>query len=616
MKEIFRLNSLKRKIVLSIIIVIAFCASISALIVNFVVEYQMTAKYSAEKEAAVESLSYSLKPVLDSHDYGQLKLVIASSLIFENVAYIAVFDNSGTMVESIAKDNVADEDIEIESHDITIGGQKTGSFDIGFSKKYIDNFIRSTTLVLIFSLVIFLFLGGLALYLFMGRSIIQPIETFTGNIREVSPDNLSVRMQVRTEDEIGTLANSFNRMAEDLEKSHIALQEARDELEEKVELRTIGERRRAEQLRAINEVGRRISAILSLDELLPYVVNSLQRTFNYYNVNIFIVDREQELLALKAGAGGYQTTIPAGFSIRINEGIVGAAAVSGEALNIGDASRDPRYIFSGELSDTRSELAVPIKIGNETLGVLDIQSTKLEAFDEIDVFTAQTLADQLAIAIENARLYQETRDIAVLEERNRMAREIHDTLAQGFTGIVLQLEAAEQALDEDVTRAQEHLDRARSLARESLNEARRSVWALRAQRLEQHTLLSTLRWQLDNFTRDSGVLADFNISGKEMNLSSAVEDALLRICQEALTNIRKHANASHIKVKLFYDETKVGLVIEDNGIGFDAEIPNTDRFGLISMYERVKLLGGSIDISSQKGKGTRIKVTIPVDGGA
>jgi signal transduction histidine kinase len=614
MKSAFRLNSIKKKTVLSIILVIVVCASVAALAVDFIVEYQMSGKYRAEKEAAVESLSYTLRPILDEHSYGQLEQIIAASLIYENISYIAVFDSTGTQIESLSDEDIAAENLEIESHDVSVNGQKIGSFEIGFSRDYIDSFSDRTTLILIIILIGFLLLAGVSLFIFMGQSVIRPIERFTANIRKIGPENLSVRMQVDTGDEIGTLATSFNRMAEDLENSNIALREARDDLEKKVELRTAGERRRAEQLRAINEVSRRISAILSLDELLPYVANSLQQTFEYYNVNIFMVDDVSGNPVLKAGAGGYREKAPEGFIIPISEGIIGSAVASGEPLNIGDVNNEPRYVASEELPGTRSELAVPIKIGTETLGVLDLQSTSLDAFDEIDVFTAQTLADQLAVAIENARLYRETRDIAVLEERNRLAREIHDTLAQGFTGIVLQLEAAEQALENDASHAQEHIDKARRLARESLNEARRSVWALRPKALEQDSLITTMRQLMDELSRDTDVTPEFSISGKEYALPADIEDAILRIFQESLTNIKKHAGASKLKAALVIREKSVVLSIEDDGVGFDTSTLKHGRFGLISMRERVKLLGGSFDIISEKAKGTRIVVTIPVKG--
>ncbi|MFC1902981.1 histidine kinase [Chloroflexota bacterium] len=615
MKGIFKFHSLNKKIILSIFIVIALCVVVSAFIVNLVVEYQMTRKYEVEKEAAIESLSSSLAPMLDLYNYKQVEQTIRASLIYENIASIAVFNDSGDLVRSATEQNVALEELDIAKHDITSGGKTIGSFEIGFSHEYIDDQIRKTTVALMLGLIGFLILVGLALFAFMSRSVIQPIEAFTRTVGEISPENLTVRMKVQTEDEIGILAMSFNRMAEDLEKSHGALQKARDELEHKVEVRTKGERRRAEQLRSINEVGRRISSILSLDELLPYVVSSLQETFDYYNVNVFLLDPDSDGLVLKAGAGGYKGTVPIGFQIRPTEGIVGSVAQTGEPLMTCDVSKEPKYLLVQELPDTGSELAVPIKIGTEILGVLDVQSIELDAFDEIDLFTIQTLSAQVAIAVENARLYQETREMAVLEERNRMAREIHDTLAQGFTGIVLQLEAAEQALDEDVTDAQFHLDRARSLARESLTEARRSVWALRPQTLEQLSLTKTLRQEVRKLIHESGVKANFNTSGKRRVLLPDIENSLLRICQESLTNVKKHAQASQVEVNLAFEEKAVRLKVQDNGIGFNPEILTKNRFGLISMRERARLLGGSIEIRGEKGQGTYLEVTIPINRG-
>ena len=193
-----------------------------------------------------------------------------------------------------------------------------------------------------------------------------------------------------------------------------------------------------------------------------------------------------------------------------------------------------------------------------------------------------------------------------------MAREIHDTLAQGFTGIVLQLEAAEQALDGDVTAAQEHLDRARSLARESLNEARRSVWALRPQALEQLPLVDTLRQETEKFLQDSGVKVNLNISGERQTLPPDVESTLLRICQESLNNVRKHARASEADVNLAFEKEVVKLTIHDNGTGFDPEVPTEGAFGLIGMRERARLLRGTLAVHSEHGQGTRIEVMIPV----
>jgi signal transduction histidine kinase len=614
MKPFYKIDSLRKRIFLYILIVIVLCGVVSTFSMNVVVKFQMTGLYGTEKEAAVESLSNSLGPLLASHEYQQITQVISSSLIFDNIVFVAVYDSAGTLIQSGTKQGVVAADYKKESHEIKDAGVSIGSFEIGFSQKYINDLVGSTTAILITILVTFLFLAGLGLFVFLGRSVIQPIEAFTRTVKKITPDNLSVRTSIQTEDEIGLLASNFNQMAGELQASYTKLQSARDELEAKVELRTRGERRRADQLRAINDVGRRISAILSLDELLPYVVSSLQETFNYSNVNIFLSDSTQDGMVLKAGASGGKCGMPLGTVIRINEGLVGRVAFSGEPLNHG-VIKEGTGALEETASGIRSELAVPIRIGNETFGVLDIQSTAARAFDEIDLFTAQTLGDQLAVAVENARLYQESRDIAVLEERNRMAREIHDTLAQGFTGIILQLEAAEQSLEGDTLDAQEHLGRARTLARESLNEARRSVWALRPHELERLPLTEAINQQVEEFSRDTGIRADFKISGYNERLSTEIENALLRIFQESMMNIQKHARASEVAVDLTVDQGVVRLRVDDNGVGFDSASSAENRFGLIGMRERAKLLGGAVVIRSEKGKGTHLEVTLPIHRG-
>jgi signal transduction histidine kinase len=196
-----------------------------------------------------------------------------------------------------------------------------------------------------------------------------------------------------------------------------------------------------------------------------------------------------------------------------------------------------------------------------------------------------------------------------------MAREIHDTLAQGFAGIVLQLEATEQALDDDTASVQDHLNRARQLARESLSEARRSVRALRPQTLEDQTLSNTLRQYLDLFARDTGTKVDFVFSGDSKVIPATIEDALLRISQEAIANTRKHAAAHHMSLTLSVGETKIILTIADDGRGFDPEAPAYGRFGLIGIRERVQALDGTFAVSSELGKGTSLNITIPYDGG-
>ena len=231
MKEKLGIKTLGRKIILSISIVVALCVVFSVFIVSEVVEDQLGEKYEVDKVAASESLSYSLAPVLDLYDYRQVERIITSSLTYKNIAYISVFDKGGMLVVSAAEQNVSSEDLDVEKYQLTSKDKVIGSIEVGFSKEYIDEQIRRTTRALIFGLVGFLILAGYILFTFINRSVINPLGAFTKTVRAIDPENLSLRVNIHTEDELGILAESFNRMAEDLERSHTTLKKSRDELQ-------------------------------------------------------------------------------------------------------------------------------------------------------------------------------------------------------------------------------------------------------------------------------------------------------------------------------------------------------------------------------------------------
>ena len=216
---------------------------------------------------------------------------------------------------------------------------------------------------------------------------------------------------------------------------------------------------------------------------------------------------------------------------------------------------------------------------------------------------------------ERKRAEATMRELAVLEERNRIAREIHDTLAQGFTGVVVQLEALEQALEESPAEVSGHLSRAKSLARESLNEARRSVRALVPGALEQRSLDAVLKDEILRFSTSGPEKASFRLSGKKRELPSNIQAALLRICQESLANVRRHARATEVTVELSFNHRAAWLSVEDDGVGIDMDaVKATDGvggFGLIAMEQRARLLKGSLRVTTEEGNGTLVEARIP-----
>jgi PAS domain S-box-containing protein len=257
-------------------------------------------------------------------------------------------------------------------------------------------------------------------------------------------------------------------------------------------------------------------------------------------------------------------------------------------------------------------LSVPMLIAGQVAGVIGIRFTQERRFRPEEVELAKALANQAMLAIQLTRLSAQSRQSAVMAERNRMARDIHDTLAQGFTGVILQLEAVEEATSQRLAaKAGEHLTRASELAREGLREARRSVWALRPQTLEEKDLCEALRGLIQKLTAGTPVRAEFIVQGKPRGLPQDWEENLLRIGQEVLTNSLRHAQASEFKAQLAFHEGEIRLNLRDNGSGFDPA-GRHDGFGLQGMRERVEGMGGQMSIQSAKGEGTAIFIVLPL----
>ena len=221
-----------------------------------------------------------------------------------------------------------------------------------------------------------------------------------------------------------------------------------------------------------------------------------------------------------------------------------------------------------------------------------------------------------ATLAENAGLHEQlvtqAREAGILDERQRMAREIHDTLAQGLTGIITQLQAAEQASD-DPAGWRRHFEAATRLARESLSEARRSVDALRPEPLETGRLPAALADVAGRWSALHGITVQVTTTGTARPVPAEAEVVLLRTAQEGLANVARHAQATNAWVTLSYMEQEVALDVRDDGRGF--EPAQADGFGLVAMRQRVEGLSGTLQIESEPGAGTAISACVPVAGG-
>jgi two-component system NarL family sensor kinase len=263
----------------------------------------------------------------------------------------------------------------------------------------------------------------------------------------------------------------------------------------------------------------------------------------------------------------------------------------------------------------RYHASIPLYAGDKKLGVMNVASPDWRSLSPEELQLLYTIGDLLSIAVERARLFARSSQLGAAEERNRLAREIHDTLAQGLTATALQLESADALFDtgSDTEKARGPLRRALSLTQYNLEEARRSVLDLRAAPLEGRPLSEALKALVERWEAETGIGARYAAVNGSRPLPPRVEAALYRICQEALTNVARHAEAGRVRVRLVATPQEVRLSIEDDGRGFDASRVPGDRHGLVGMRERAQMLGGALEVRSSPGGGTRVQASVPLE---
>ena len=261
----------------------------------------------------------------------------------------------------------------------------------------------------------------------------------------------------------------------------------------------------------------------------------------------------------------------------------------------------------------RYHASIPLFSQQEKLGILNVLSIDSQELSDANLRLLYTIGDLLSIAIARARLFANSRQAGVVEERNRLAREIHDTLAQRLAAISLRLESMEALLERDVPKEkiQEQIQKTLALTRGSLEEARRSVLDLRASPLEEGNLATAIEILVQDFKVQTAITSHFSVIGQYRRLPQRIEMALYRITQEAINNIRQHAQAQIFNLSLRYTEERIVLQLEDDGRGFDPA-QKGNGFGLIGINERAKLIDAALEIHSSPGAGTKMLISVPL----
>jgi signal transduction histidine kinase len=296
-------------------------------------------------------------------------------------------------------------------------------------------------------------------------------------------------------------------------------------------------------------------------------------------------------------------------------GMLGAMLSDPHPFRTDDITTDPR--FRGWWPDAhprmRSFLGVPIVAKGDIIGAFYLTEKQgARDFEENDERLITVLAAHAAIAIENARLFEASRELSVIDERNRLARELHDSMTQNLFSLALTAEAASELVHADPARAEAEIDRIRALARDTQAQLRSLIFELRPPQLEADGLLATIGKDLEVLGRAHGLKTDLRVHGTP-ELESAVEVELYRIVQEALNNAFRHAQADTVEVELDARDGVVGIIVRDDGVGFDpgARTIRERRLGLTSMRERAERLGGTFRVESSPGAGTTVSVEVP-----
>jgi PAS domain S-box-containing protein len=381
-------------------------------------------------------------------------------------------------------------------------------------------------------------------------------------------------------------------------------------LEQRVEERT-------RELHLLLDVSQNVASTLDLRELASRISDQLREVIPYDGAGVLVVEGSEILVLEARDSSGARDEPIAGQRFELPlQGPAGDAIERRTAIIVEDVEAvadltNARQAVPGAAASARSWLAAPMIAQDRVVGVLSFWSSSPDVYGARHADLAMAVANQAAVAIENARLYQQASAVAALEERQRLARELHDSVSQALYGIALGAQTARQLLDTNAAQAIQPVDYVLSLAEAGLAEMRALIFELRPESLATEGLVSAVEKQAAA-TRARYGLTVVTTLPPEPEAPLSVKETLYRIVQEAMHNTIKHARAQRIELVLTTVGSDLRVEVSDDGIGFDPNGEFPGHLGLRSMRERVAALGGSLEISSDLGAGTRVSATVPL----
>jgi signal transduction histidine kinase len=368
---------------------------------------------------------------------------------------------------------------------------------------------------------------------------------------------------------------------------------------------------RVREITALVHSGALLTSTLDLDKLLSLILEQLEEVVRYDRASVQMLMEGR--LRIIAGRGFIHPDEVVGVSFDPRENMLTRRMLDdGGPIVLADVANEPSYVADPG-DPTRAWIGVPLVARGEVIGALTLDKKEPDFYDEEDGRTVLAFANQAAVAIENARLYDRAREQDILAERNRLARELHDSLSQSLFSMVLNAEAANHFFDTDPEKARAQIAILYETANAALKEMRSLIFELRPANLENEGLATVLTKHSKMIGERYGIKIRTVITGQR-RLPLPIEKALFRVAQEALNNVVKHANATEVTITLSTQDNTITMSVEDNGTGIVAGAIKPNTLGLTSMRERVEQLGGTIEFTpGSGGTGTTVRVKVPCE---
>jgi signal transduction histidine kinase len=372
--------------------------------------------------------------------------------------------------------------------------------------------------------------------------------------------------------------------------------------------------RRNQDLALLNNIAETLTSSLQLDQILNKTLAQVMEYLKVEAGEIFLLDDDKQTLRMVLHRGQAAEAFWTRNRFKVGEGIVGLVAQSGDPLVSHDLARDVRYLRPAVVGAGFRQIAcIPLTSSGITIGVLTAVTRSHHRIDEHDVQLVTAVGSWAGLAIENARLHNDARRLAVLEERDRIGMDLHDGIIQSIYGVGLVLEHARLLSDEDPAQAADRIQQAINSLNHTIRDIRAYILDLRPRQLGEENLMDGLRRLVMEYRANT--LAEANLSGSPeeyADLPHSHSLALFHICQEALANAAKHAAAKKIDVVVWKSPERIMMEVRDNGKGFDMQkMSMTLGHGLSNMHTRAHHVGGDVEICSVVGEGTSILAWVP-----